>query len=284
MTSPSSVPSGGPSASPSSPAAPHVRLRQDSALLKTTRTIVALMLREMGSTYGRSPGGYIWAILEPIGVILVLSVAFSLLVRTPSLGNNFILFYATGYMAFALYSDLAQSVQSALRYSRPLLAYPGVTWLDAVLARFALNLITGATVMALLFSGLLAVVNTPTILDIGPILTAIAMICCLSLGVGLINCVLIGLYPVWGQVWGIMNRPLFLASAVLFIYEDMPRVVQDILWWNPLIHVTGLFRTGFYSTYHATYISLPYCFGVGLGLTALGLIFLRAHYKRVLET
>ena len=32
------------------------------------------MLREMGSTYGRSPGGYLWVIAEPIGVIAVLSI------------------------------------------------------------------------------------------------------------------------------------------------------------------------------------------------------------------
>lgn len=266
---------------PPSPPAPH--LRQRSVWLKTGRTIVALMLREMGSTYGRSPGGYLWAIIEPIGVITVLSIAFSLLIRSPSLGSSFLLFYATGYMAFTLYGDLALKTQSSLRYSRPLLAYPGVTWLDAVLARFILNLITGTTVICLLFAGILTIVETQTILDIGPILTAIAIAACLGLGVGTVNCVLIGLYPVWGQLWGIVTKPLFLASGVLFIYEDMPRVVQNILWWNPLMHVTGLFRSGFYPTYHATYVSLPYCFGVGLVLTTLGLIFLRAHYKRVLE-
>ena len=265
------------------PLPPRAQLRQPSVWLKTGRTIVALMLREMGSTYGRSPGGYLWAIIEPIGVITVLALAFSLLIRAPSLGSSFLLFYATGYMSFTLYQDLAQKTQTSLRYSRPLLAYPGVTWLDAVLARFALNLITGTTVMCLLFTGILLTVETQTILDIEPILTAIAIAACLGLGVGTMNCVLIGLYPVWGQVWGIVTRPLFLASGVLFIYEDLPRVVQDILWWNPLMHVTGLFRSGFYPTYHPAYVSLPFCFGVGLTFTALGLVFLRAHYKRVLE-
>ena len=259
------------------------QLRQPPVLIRTLRTIIALMLREMGSTYGRSPGGYLWAIIEPIGIITVLALAFSLLIRSPPLGTSFLLFYATGYMAFTLYSDLALKTQTSLRYSRPLLAYPGVTWLDAVIARFALNLITGTTVMCILFTGILLIIDTQTILDIGPILIAIAIAACLGLGVGTVNCVLIGLYPVWGQLWGIVNKPLFLASGVLFTFEDMPRVVQNILWWNPLIHVTGLFRTGFYPTYHATYVSLPYCFGLGLGLTALGLIFLRAHYKRVLE-
>ena len=51
----------------------------------TLRTITALVLREMSATYGRSPGGYVWAVVQPIGMILFLSVGFSLLVRSPSL-------------------------------------------------------------------------------------------------------------------------------------------------------------------------------------------------------
>ena len=39
----------------------------------TPRTILALMLREMSARYGRSPGGYLWALLEPLGAILILS-------------------------------------------------------------------------------------------------------------------------------------------------------------------------------------------------------------------
>jgi capsular polysaccharide transport system permease protein len=259
------------------------KLARSSVALRTGRTIAALMLREMGSTYGRSPGGYLWVIAEPIGVIVVLSIGFSFLLFAPSLGTSFILFYATGYMPFSVYSELALKTQTALNYSRPLLAYPGVTWLDALLARFVLNLITGATVSALLFSGILILVETQTVLDIGPILTGMAMAACLGLGVGTLNCVLFGLFPVWRQVWGVVTRPLFLASGILFLYEDLPAVAQDILWWNPLIHVVGWVRTGFYPTYHASYVSLTYCFGLGLGLLALGLIFLRAHYKRVLE-
>lgn len=266
-----------------SPPPPLPRLARSSPLWRSARTIVALMLREMGSTYGRSPGGYLWVIAEPIGVIAVLSIAFSLLLRSPSLGTSFILFYATAYMPFAIYTELAIKTQSSLNYSRALLAYPGVTWLDAIVARFVLNLITGVTVSAILFSGILLFVDTQTVLDIGPILSAIGMAACLGLGVGTMNCVLFGLFPVWQQVWGVVNRPLFIASGVLYIYEDLPKIAQDILWWNPLIHVTGWMRTGFYPTYHATYVSQTYCYGLGLGLLALGLIFMRAHYKRVLE-
>ena len=47
------------------------------------RTVLALMLREMATTYGRSAGGYLWAILDPVLGIALLSVLFSLALRHP---------------------------------------------------------------------------------------------------------------------------------------------------------------------------------------------------------
>ena len=74
----------------------------------------------------------------------------------------------------------------------------------------------------------------------------------------MMNCLLNGLVPIWGSIWSIVTAPLFLASGVFFLYEDMPGFAQDILWWNPIMHAVGLMRRGFYPTYEASYVSLFY--------------------------
>ena len=247
------------------------------------RSIVALMLREMASTYGNSPGGYLWAILQPVGMLLLLSVAFSLLVRAPALGTSFILFYATGFLPFDMYWEIASKIAGALKYSRALLSYPRVSWIDTILARLLLNFLTQLMVFCIVITGILLTDDTHTTIHMVPVIQGLVMSALLGLGVGLCNSVLGGLFPVWSMIWSIVSRPLFLASGVFFIYESLPRFVQDILWWNPLIHVTGLVRRGFYSTYDGTYISMTYGYGVALVLILLGLIFMQAHYKRVLE-
>lgn len=262
---------------------PRSTLKSDSALTRSGRTVSALILREMGSTYGRSPGGYLWALLEPIGALLLLSLAFSLMIRAPSLGTSFILFYATGFLPFQVYMKIEGTLNGALNYSKSLLAYPRVTWLDAILARFILNFLTNVLVFFLVVTGILMVIDSRTIIDVVPIATGLALMAALGLGVGLVNAVLKGLFPVWKNVWSILTRPLFIASGIFFLYEDLPPLAQDILWWNPLFHGTGLVRTGFFPTYDAAYVSLPYCFGVALVLIALGLMLMRAHYKKVLE-
>jgi len=250
---------------------------------RTFRTVSALVLREMGSTYGRSPGGYLWAVLQPLGTVLVLTLAFSYLVRAPALGSSFILFYATGYLPFDLYSQLATKIGRSLKYSRALLAYPGVTWLDAILARFILNFLTLVTVFCVVIYGILMALDTGGQIEIGPIMISIFMAAILGLGIGMTNCLLIGYFPVWERFWEIINRPLFLASGIFFLYDDMPPAARAILWWNPLVHVTGEMRTGFYPSYHASYVSLSYGFGVGMILMVLSLVFLRRGYRTVIQ-
>ncbi|EYD70566.1 ABC transporter permease [Limimaricola hongkongensis] len=247
------------------------------------RAILALVLREMGTTYGRSPGGYVWAILQPIGVLAIMSLAFSAVLRSPSLGTSFILFYATGYLPFSGYGEIQGKVSNALRFSKALLAYPRVTWIDTILARLILAVLTKVTVGCIVFAGILALVDTRASLDIGPILNAVALSACIGLGVGMMNCLLNGLVPIWSNIWGILTAPLFLASGVIFLYEDMPQFAQDILWWNPILHAVGVMRRGFYPTYEASYVSLTYGYGLGATLILLALVLLRRHHKRVLE-
>lgn len=249
---------------------------------RTGRTVFALILREMSTRYGRSPGGYLWAILEPMGGILVLAVAFSMLLRTPSLGNSFLLFYATGFVPFTLYQNISNTVAQALRFSKPLLQYPAVTWADAVLARFILNALTGILVGYIVLSLIMVVIDTHVLLNIAPILKVIGLTLLFGLAVGMLNCVLNGLFTAWSMIWSIATRPLFIASGVLFIYDDLPPVAQNILWYNPLMHITGLMRTGFYSTYSPSYISEVYVICVSLIVLFLGTVLLRRYHRTIL--
>jgi capsular polysaccharide transport system permease protein len=244
---------------------------------------MALILREMSTRYGRTPGGYIWAVLEPLGAIVILSFGFSLLLRSPSLGNSFILFYASGYLPFNLYQSLSLTISRALSFSRPLLLYPSVTWIDAILARFLLNTLTSLMVCYILLTTILGVTDTTVVLTIPPMLEALALAALLGLGIGTLNCLLMGLFKTWELIWSIATRPLFLASGVIFIYEDMPQTAQDILWYNPLLHITGLMRTGLYPNYNPAYISVNYILAVALISLTLGMLLLRRHHKTIIN-
>jgi capsular polysaccharide transport system permease protein len=249
----------------------------------TLRTISALILREMSTKYGRTPGGYIWTIVGPLASVLFLSVGFSLLLRTPSLGTSFLLFYATGFMFFASYQTTEGPVSKALRASRPLLKYPAVTWVDTVLATFILNALTGTLTAIILIGGILLYLQHPVMPDVQTALLAASLAFLLGFSLGTLNCALSGLFPLWSVVWGILTRPLFLASAIIYIYEDLPDFAQKILWWNPLVHITGLARSAFYPTYHPDYISLLYVSIFSMIVLNLGLILIRRYHRVILN-
>ncbi|WP_299841738.1 ABC transporter permease [uncultured Paracoccus sp.] len=248
------------------------------------RTIMALMLREMSTTYGRSVGGYFWAVIEPVLGIALLSVIFSLALRAPPMGTNFPLFYATGFLPFALAMGTIGKVAGSVRFSRPFMTYPCVTFIDAILARLVLAAITGAIVMAIVLGGILVIFGLPFWADLSSVATAIGLSILLAAGVGSLNCFLMTSFPVYEQIWSIATRPLFLMSAVFFTFDSMPAVARDILWYNPLVHLVGLMRRGFYPSYQGEYISVGYVILVSMITLFFGLLLLSRHFKRLMES
>lgn len=251
--------------------------------LATWRTIGALILREMATTYGRSPGGYLWAVLEPAGGIAVMSLLFSLGFRSPPLGSNFAIFYATGMVPFLMYMDISGKVATAVMFSKQLLAYPAVTYVDALLARFILNTLTQLMVGYIIFTGILVFFDTRTTLELDLIAKGFALTAILGVGVGTMNCFLFSMFPVWQRVWAIITRPLFILSCIFFTFESIPQPYQDILWWIPTVHLTGTFRAAFYTGYDATYVSALYVCGLSGLLTMFGLVFLRRYHRDILN-
>lgn len=247
------------------------------------RTVFALMLREMATTYGRSPGGYIWAVLEPAAGIVLLTLIFSLAFRSPPLGVNFPIFYASGLVPFSLFLAVSSKMAMTLVFSKPLLTYPTVTFVDALTARFLVNMITQLMVAYVIFTAILLTFDTRTILDLPKILLSLTMAGLFASAVGIINCFLFFRFPVYKQVWSIINRPLFIISCIFFTFESVPQPYRDYLWYNPFVHIIGISRSGFYASYRAEYVSMAYVFGISLVLMFLGLMLLRRYYRDLIE-
>jgi capsular polysaccharide transport system permease protein len=250
---------------------------------KTPRTVLALIFREMATSYGQSPGGYLWAVLQPTAAIAVMSIVFSAALRAPSLGTNFALFYATGVLPFTLYNDMGNKISKALIFSRQLLFYPGVRYIDAIIARFFLNLITHLMIFYVGISIIFALFDLTLILDIPAILLSLTMAAILGLGVGCLNCYLKSAFRIWEHFFAILTAPMFIISTILFTFESVPVTYRDYLWYNPLIHIIGLMRRGFYPTYDASYVSVTYVFAFSLITMAAGLMLLRRYHRDILN-
>lgn len=248
------------------------------------RAIGALILREMATANGRSANGYIWAVAEPVGGIILLTVIFSMGFKAPPMGTNFAIFYASGLVPLMFYQTLSGKVARAIQYSRPLLAYPGVTFMDALLARTFYETITQILVSYLIFAGIYFTMETRTDPQILEIMLSLAMAFVVALGVGVMNCFLFAAFDWWASAWSILTRPLFIVSCIFFIYDDVPQPFRDYLWFNPLIHVVGQMRKAFYPSYAGDYVSPVYTFGTGLALIVMGLALLARYHRDLLSS
>jgi capsular polysaccharide transport system permease protein len=244
---------------------------------------MAMILREMTTRYGRSAGGYIWAVLEPVAFIAIFSIIFSQLTRDPALGRSFPLFFATGVLTFLFYRETADTTSGAFSFNRPLFTYPKVTILDAVLARFTLQIVTLSLVTVIVFSGIYAVEGLRPHIDLAPVLTALGLASLIGLAAGTLNCTLFVFFPTWQRVFNLFNRPLFIISGIFFTPEMLPPDIREVLLYNPLVHVIGLMRRGVYQTYDAEYVSWPLIIGLPLVVLTVGLILLRRYQGRMLE-
>lgn len=259
---------------------PHTRPNRRFASL---RAILALVLREMSSRYARNPGGYLWAILEPVAGILLLTLLFSAALRSPSLGISFPVFYASGLLPFSVWRDLHAKVAQSLLYSRPLLAYPTVTFIDAIFAAFITNLITQLMISYLVLTFSLTVFEHRASLNLPILIEAYALAALLGLGMGTLNAFLFTRFPLFHRAWSVLTMPLFLISGIFFLFDAFPAEYKDALWWNPLVHIVGLARRGFYPTYDAEYVSTTYVLMLALICFTIGLVFMRRHHRDLFE-
>lgn len=249
----------------------------------TARVVTALILREMTSTYGRKPGGYLWAVLEPVAGIALMSWVFSLALRKPQLGTDFMMFYATGMMPFWVVTQVSARVSQSLRYSRQLLTYPRVTVLDALVARYVLNIMLLLLVSYLVIGGTRLVKDTGTMVDLPRVMLGFAMAASLAAGIGSLNCVLMTAFPLYGTFWGIATRPLMILSGVILMVDGLPRPYRSWLLWNPIVHVVAEVRAGFYFGYHPSFVSPVYVFGVSMVLLVAGILFTWRFHREALE-
>ncbi len=237
----------------------------------------------MGTSFGKSAGGYFWAIAQPLGGILLLSIAFSLALRSPPFGDSFLFFYSTGIVPFQLFNNMSRAVSSAVASNRGLLAYPVVSILDAIMAKFLLTFMTNGLVAVLLIGGIIVFRDMYVVLDWADIVTSYLLVSFLGLGVGAVNCVLFGFFPTWKNIWTVITRPLFILSGIFYVYESIPTAFQHVVWYNPLLHCIGLMRAGFFGAYEADYASPLYVLCVSMACFVLGGYLVRRHAAFLIE-
>lgn len=247
------------------------------------RVLVALMLRETKTRFGRSRFGYVWAIVEPI-----VYITFFLTIRTfiargaGAFGESLMLFLMTGLITVRVFLAVSSFTSAAILSNRALLAYPPVKPIDVVVSRFLLESLTMLFVVVVFYSALAIVDERNVVPNHVAFAFGLSATFLLAAGVGMFNAVVSVLVPTWQRVWALLRLPLFILSGIFYLPSELPPQAQAVLWWNPVLHCVEWVRTGTYVTYDPL-LDTYYPLSFGALFLVGGLTLERVYRFRVLS-
>lgn len=241
------------------------------------RHVAALLVREMSARFGSKPGGYLWAIFDPLAHIFFLSVIFQAVARTPALGVSFPLFFATGYIGYQSYNAVLTYVQRSLSGNKGLTSYPTIALIDFVIARLILQLgtttLVGLLVLTFILGGLRHQPDTAWEM----VLEASLLASALGLALALFNIAAFARFPIYDKLFGAGHRLMFLLSGVFYLPDSIPLPYRTILSWNPVCHIIMRFRGAFYDKYAPQMLDMEYVYiSTGILLTVGLFVFTSA--------
>lgn len=250
-------------------------------LLIQWQVIHALILRETRTSFGAHQLGYLWALVAPVGMIGTFGAMMILVGRTAPLGNNIVVYLATGFLPFLFFRSVASSGANAVGANKALLFFPQVHPLDLVLSRTALETATLAVVSIVILGGLSLWHQSFNVDSAMLLITSLSTASLLGCGLGLILCSVSVIFPAIDKIKNLILRPLFWTSGVFFTVNDLPPVARNLLRYNPILHCVEEFRDGWYPEYTARHTNSMYPLYWATLLIFVGLVFERATRRKV---
>ena len=249
------------------------------AAANNARVVWALLLRDVSHRYMRMGITSILSLAEPIFHLLVLWLIFSFFGRG-IYGVSLMLFLATGILPFFLFLHTSLRIRAAASglFGR----FPREQLLDGVLAH-AIQEFAAYVVITVATFAAMAANDVQNAVPFQPFtaIAAFVLIAVFGAAVGMLNAVLLHLFPPWAYLYGGMMRAMIFLSGIHYMTDFMSPQVRDAIAWNPLVHGIELFRIAFYPQFPSNVLDVPYFLYWVLGSLCLGLCLSRM-FRRII--
>jgi capsular polysaccharide transport system permease protein len=235
--------------------------------------LLASLLRDMRTRFGRSYLSYILAIAWPLTHLATMFGAYLFTHKVAPIGDDPSVFAFTGLVPYIMCLYPARFTSWTILQNKPLLNFPVVKPIHLITARAILESLTALISLAV-FVSVLTVFNLATPPDDAYIFAeTIGGIIFFSVSYGFFGILLVALQPNFGTVFIIISIViLYLTSGAIVPLTLAPPNIQNLLSYNPLFEAVGLMRSAYFSAYDVSNYSLAYIYFVGIVFLLLGLI------------
>ena len=196
-----------------------------------------LTAREIKRKYARSSLGIIWSVLNPLLMMIVMSLIFSTMFRRNI--ENFPIYYLTGQLFWELFSGATNSSMSALVDNKMLLIKAKLPKHTFILSRIYTSLVNfGYTCIAYVLMLIVFKIKPSWTMLLFPVDIMFALI--FSIGIGYMLAVMYVFFADIKYLYSVVLRILMYLSAIFYPITSLPEAMQTFIGYNP-IYLTIVF-------------------------------------------
>lgn len=238
------------------------------------RVIGALLLRELGTRFGRDNLGYLWLFLEPAMLGGAIGLLHLFTQHGMPGGLNPMSFWVIGYIPFYLLRGIINRAPVAIASNQSLLYHRHITVLDIMISR---DLLEGAATLGamVVFLLLFGIVFEEWPVEPFKMLLGMVLMLLFAHGIALLvatGAVYTELFERMVHLVTYLTLPI---TGAFFMVFWLPREAQDAALWIPTVHLFELIRDGQFGNAVPTQYDLVYVTGWVAGLNLLGMAGLR---------
>ncbi len=226
------------------------------AFLSWWQLITSLMIREVHCRFAGGALGYIWTFVTPVAWIVALVVSFDFLGREPGILADVPSFVATGMLPYVIFRQTVTSMGRTMATSRSLVHLGPLTISDTLFAAAVLELLNAIVIFSVIFLIIGVWYGFTPIADPLLVLGGVFLALLLGASFGRLAAVLIQLSDAAARIIPIALRPLFWISGIFFTAAELSGELRDILWFNPLLHVIEILRSGYFADYTSRFADI----------------------------
>jgi len=246
------------------------------------RVLHALMMRELITRFGRDNLGVLWLVGEPMIFTLGVATLWSAAgLAHGGTGIPIVAFAVTGYSSVLMWRNATTQCSAGLEQNKPLLFHRGVLIIDVFFTRIALEIIgaTSSFIVLSLFFMFIGWMPAPD--DLLVVFAGWFMLAWLGASLALLVGAGTAFSHLVHRLWHPISYLLFPMSGAAFMVEWLPKRLQDVVLYLPMVHGVELLRHGYFGNVVRTHYDIGYMGEFCLVLTLFGLYIVREASRRV---
>ena len=240
--------------------------------LKFQPLLKELIARDIKVKYRKSVLGVLWTLLNPLFMMIVLSVVFSNLFKFDV--EYFPVYLLSGQLIFNFYSEVTTCSMSAIIDNGPLIKKVYVPKYLFVLSRVVssvINLMASFTALLFVMAAMRAELHWTAFLSVIPM----CMLIIFSLGISLILSAVVVKFRDIMHLYSVFITALMYLTPVIYPMSILPQWMVYVVWANPITNYLDMFRD------LMLYNSLPHLWQLGAVEAVIALVIgLIIFYKK----